>query len=412
MPKITRQKMTVAIVKGMTCPAGAKEAHFWDDEVRGLGLRIYANGKRSWLYMYNNADGRRLRVTLKAADLATARTEAGKLSRRVAVGGDPQVEAQARRAAETVAEVIELYLPRAELRQGARTFVEVKRALNVNAKPLHPLKAGSVKRQDIVGLLNDIAAKSGGTSANRVRSYLSAMWTWALKEGLVEGSNPIANTNRPVDEKPRERVLADHELALIWRCTAGTGDYHRGVRLLMLTATRLTEVGGMLVSELDRLTPAFVISADRTKNGLPHEVPLTPLAVEQLPTTNTNQAAVFGLYGTGFSGWSKSKERLDKHMLAALVKDFTTAHGREPGEAEVVLTPWRHHDLRRTFSTWANESGIEPHVVEAVLNHVSGSARRGVAGVYNRAVYRVQKRDALSAWEGHLRSVCGLPAAG
>ena len=72
---------------------------------------------------------------------------------------------------------------------------------------------------------------------------------------------------------------------------------------------------------------------------------------------------------------------------------------------EVALPEWRHHDLRRTFSTWSNESGIEPHVVEAVLNHVSGSARRGVAGVYNKAQYRVQKRAALTAWERHLRSV-------
>ena len=75
------------------------------------------------------------------------------------------------------------------------------------------------------------------------------MWVWALKAGRVEGANPVANTPKPAQEVPRERVLADHELALIWRCTAGSGDYHRIVRLLLLTATRADEVGGMMVSE-------------------------------------------------------------------------------------------------------------------------------------------------------------------
>lgn len=55
------------------------------------------------------------------------------------------------------------------------------------------------------------------------------------------------------------------------------------------------------------------------------------------------------------------------------------AGGREPTEEEVKLKPWMLHDLRRTFSTWANENGIEPHVVEACLNHVSGAAKRGGA---------------------------------
>ena len=48
--------------------------------------------------------------------------------------------------------------------------------------------------------------------------------------------------------------------------------------------------------------------------------------------------------------------------------------------------------------------GIAPHVIEAVLNHVSGS-KAGVAGVYNRSSYEREVKTALALWADHVRSV-------
>ena len=45
--------------------------------------------------------------------------------------------------------------------------------------------------------------------------------------------------------------------------------------------------------------------------------------------------------------------------------------------------------------------GVQPHVIEAVLNHVSGH-KAGVAGIYNRSTYAPEKRAALELWAGHL----------
>ena len=118
------------------------------------------------MYVYRNADGRRLRVTLKALDLRTARLEAGQHSRNVAGGGDPQVEAKDRREAETVLDVIDLYLA---AHQSLRSHAKIKRALMVGGKPLHHLKADRVSRRDVVGLLDDVAARAGGVAANRLR---------------------------------------------------------------------------------------------------------------------------------------------------------------------------------------------------------------------------------------------------
>ena len=71
---------------------------------------------------------------------------------------------------------------------------------------------------------------------------------------------------------------------------------------------------------------------------------------------------------------------------------------------DAQVGPWRLHDLRRTLATRLAELGTLPHVIEALLNHVSGH-KAGVAGVYNRATYRDEKRKALNAWAEHIAAM-------
>jgi hypothetical protein len=70
---------------------------------------------------------------------------------------------------------------------------------------------------------------------------------------------------------------------------------------------------------------------------------------------------------------------------------------REQHATSPNLKPWRVHDIRRTVATRLGDIGVLPHVVEAILNHVSGH-KAGVAGIYNRAAYAAEKRDALEKW--------------
>ena len=91
---------------------------------------------------------------------------------------------------------------------------------------------------------------------------------------------------------------------------------------------------------------------------------------------------LFGSRAGPFSGWSKAKAELDARMLEAIKVERGT---------KAKLEPWRLHDLRRTAATRMGDLGVQPHVVEAVLNHISGT-RAGVAGIYNRAAYRDEKR--------------------
>ena len=100
---------------------------------------------------------------------------------------------------------------------------------------------------------------------------------------------------------------------------------------------------------------------------------------------------MFGSREGPFQGWGNAKIALDGRIRAEL--------GEKSG-----LKPWRVHDLRRTAATRMNELGVLPHLVEAILNHISGH-KAGVAGVYNRAPYTAEKRQALDLWAEHVLSI-------
>ena len=98
-----------------------------------------------------------------------------------------------------------------------------------------------------------------------------------MGEGLVD-TNPVIGTNKATDEVHRDHVVWDHELATIWRACRDD-DYGRTVRLLILTGQRREEIGAMEWGELDLAGGLWSIPKGRTKNGLPHDVPLSPLAL-------------------------------------------------------------------------------------------------------------------------------------
>lgn len=333
-----------------------------------------------------------------------ARREAKRLLGLVADGKDPadaKVEASLQ-AADTLRKVADHYLAVAKKKQRPRTHSEVARYLLVAWKPLHAISVFKITRRHIAARVADIAGQHGSVSAARARTALSTMFNWAIREGLDIPGNPVLGTNRPEQPKSRDRVLSEAELVEVWRA-CGVDDYGRIVRLLILTAQRRDEVGGMQWPELDSVAGQWILPGVRTKNHREHILPLVPDAVVLLPTRQTGRDYVFGdgprREGDdhrGFSGWSKSKAALDARILAA----------RKKVDADAKPLPhWTVHDLRRTAATvMADRLGVLPHIVEAILNHVSGH-RAGVAGVYNRALYQAEMRDALERWTQHLLEI-------
>lgn len=158
----------------------------------------------------------------------------------------------------------------------------------------------------------------------------------------------------------------------------------------------------MRLAEVDADKALWSLPGDRTKNKLPHEVPLSDQAlaiVNGLPVRE-DRALVFGTGKGGFSGWACAKAALGERIAKARA----VAAGRETPTAADRLADWHLHDLRRSTVTHMAELGVQPHILEAAINHVSGH-KAGVAGTYNRAVYAKEKRETLSLWAGWLMGV-------
>jgi integrase len=240
-------------------------------------------------------------------------------------------------------------------------------------------------------------------TAARARIALSTMFAWAIGEGIAD-NNPVIGTNKPAEPAARDRVLTDAEIADIWR-GCRDDDFGRIVRLLLLTGARRDEIGDLAWNEIDFDRAAINLPPERTKNNRPNVVPLAPAAVAILkgaPRRARPDATIDHVFGEGeggYSGWSKGKIALDQRINAARAE----AAGA-PGKPQPIAD-WRLHDLRRTAATvMADRLAVLPHVIEAVLNHVSGH-KAGVAGVYNRALYAAEKAAALTRWADHVRSV-------
>lgn len=177
-----------------------------------------------------------------------------------------------------------------------------------------------------------------------------------------------------------------------------------------------------IYAELRRIAPSSILRRlwtmprEKAKNNRAHEIQLSDAAIEVLQSIPRLDAAlVFTTTGTRpVSGFSKARGRIDAAMIKARRRSLglpedDRAYRKAIGVATdkplpVEIEPWTLHDLRRTAATGMARLNIAPHVVDKVLNHVSGTIR-GVAAVYNRFEYLEERRAALEAWG---RCVTGL----
>jgi integrase len=394
MPSIKLTALSVANAR----PPEEGRIEYWDAALPGFGLRVTATGAKSWTMLFR-AHGRLRRMTLghyPALSLAAARDRAREVLREIDKGGDPAAAKaeERRREADLFQSVIQEFVAR-HAKPNNRGWQRQERDLHREFLPhwrYRPI--GTIGRRDILERLDAIADRSSPRRANRYLALLKKLFAWCVERGYIEAS-PASAIKPPGKEISRDRVLSDDEIRVFWKCCEETGwPFGDLFRVLIVTAQRLGEVASMSWGTVDLEERAWTIPAALAKNGVANEVPLSPLAVamlEGLPTLGRQGYVFPALNGSGnpVSGFSKAKARLDKAM----------AEG-----ATSPVPPWRLHDLRRSAASGMAQLGIAPHVIEKVLNHVSGSLS-GVAATYNRFGYGPEKRHALEAWAAHLDRV-------
>jgi integrase len=397
-------KLTIRSTAGLKLADDKSEQFVWDSDVPGFGIRLRQEGARTWVFQYKlGTKQRRMRIgKVSAMGVEAARKEAKRLHAKVCLGEDPaKTKAEARATAHhTFKSVIDEFLEvkRRELRP--QSYREMERHLRVHAKMLHGLQLAKISRADIAACLTaaekasrDRKETSGKAARNRVRSSLSTLFAWTISEGRDDITNPVIGTTR-ARETPRDRVLKPEELRLIWNALPDD-QYGAIIKLIALTGQRPGEIAGLRWSEIKG--DAIELPAERSKNRRGHRIPLSTPAlavIEAQPRRITNAGElrdmVFGFGGGPFANWTKAKDALN----ATIEK----ANGK-------ALAHWTPHDLRRSFATHCAEHlDVEPHIVEVVLNHMSGH-KSGVAGTYNRAKYEAKKRTALDRWAEYLLAI-------
>ena len=393
-------RLTEKVVFTVGLEAGQADRIWFDDEITGFGLRVrrikkwnghHSNKEpaRTWLFQYRIA-GKTRRLVIGQAPAVRAeraRQIAAELHAKVKLGHDPALEKRIRieRASHTLGGLVDKYLTQQRSQLRPNSYRQVARHLERLAAPLHALPVDAVDRQAIAARLNSIEQNSGAVTANRVRSTLSAMFAWGMREGLVL-ANPVINTNKR-EERPRERVLSDPELRLIWQALDDS-QYGTIVRLLMLTGQRLNEISSLRwSSEIDFDRGVISLPGERTKNGRPHEIPMskTVRALLAAQPRSDGRDFVFGEGAGPFSGQSHRKAALDQDMARA-------------GKS---LPAWTHHDLRRSAVSGMARLGVSLPVIEKIVNHVSGSFA-GIVAVYQHHDFAGEKKKALEKWDQHI----------
>lgn len=397
----------------------APNLYLWDagkGAVLGFGVKVTPTGGKSFVFQYRvrgSRTDRRYKIG-RYGDwtVELARERARELRRMADDGIDPieHYKANAREAERAkiaatdgafnkVSEKwFEAYKvePRKSGARGGRTrsaatIRMVKSSVALFDKHFCSRPITEIDEMDLRRAFDTIPPKQLATRRN-VYASMRLLWSWAHRHRIIP-ENAFERLEAPVLPPSRDRVLSDAELSLIWRATRRIAyPFGPAYRLLVLTGQRREEVFGMRWSELDETAMEWKIPGDRTKNGLPHIVPISPAAAEELTGIVKgkrwpSKGLVFTINGkTSSSGFSGAKRRLD-----AVVKELAA---KEEVDAP---PPWRLHDFRRTVATGLQQLGVRLEVTEAVLNHASGS-RGGIVGIYQQYEWGPEKREALNAW--------------
>ncbi len=401
---------------------GTKRREIGDARIEGLVLVIEPSGTRRWSFRYRYAKRQR-RIAIgswPAVDLLKARARAEQAVRALERGMDPTVsvfgaarERQVRGTdRDAFADVVQRFF-RAHAIPHTRSWRESARLLGLrvvdheSGPPALEVKAGGIvarwaqrpvadiKKDDIRELLADSLARGATITCNRELAAIRKIFSWCVEGDLI-GTNPALGIREPAKEMPRDRVLTDQELRLVWwAASAEGGSFGSILKLLILTAARRREVSHATWDEFDMASRMWTLGPGRTKGGRGHAIPLSDAALVVLGEITRVPGAVhlFGLGGRGgFSGYSKAKGRIGDRIAAM--------NDGKP------IASWGLHDIRRSVATKMADIGVPPHIIEEILAHTTAKSR--VAATYNRSRYLGEVKAALARWAEHVERLVDL----
>lgn len=376
---------------------------------RGFGVRVTASGARAFILNYR-LRGREHRFTIGAwpdwSALKAVR-EARSLRQRVDRGEDPLKDRAPIPTTKSVSSVIDNFMARyvRNKERPLRSADQIQSAFDRLVKPcIGKLGVYELRRSHIAEMLDKVEDEAGPVQADRVRAYLRKALSWYSERDDDFNLNAAfvrVGARANPKERARTRVLSDNELRVVWRLLSEAGTFGALLKTLLLTAQRRDEVANMTWSEIGA-EGIWTIPAERYKTKRSNHVPLSKAArevIEAQPKIDGCDYVFPSRTKTPFSGFGKSKARLDKAVLLYMQKHVKKVADVGP------LPNWTLHDLRRTAKTLMARAGVRPDISERVLGHVIA----GVEGTYDRHSYADEKRDALEKLAGMVQRILNTP---
>jgi integrase len=380
-----RLKLTKSAIDAL--PRPAKDVVYWDSGLPGFGVKVTPKGRKVFIVLYRTAGaGSRLRkytigpygrVTLHQARVAAQKVHAARLE-----GRDPAAEkseAKRRLVIDKVEDVLETFIAQHVLHnRSAREVSQILRREIGSAwgsRSIH-----EISKRDVIDVISAIERRGAPIAANKALKLTKTFFRWSVGRALLAQS-PADGIPPPAKEVARDRVLGDDELGSVISAARKMGTYGAIVEFLALTGQRREEVAQATWGEFDLQQRLWLLPNNRTKNGKPHIVHLSDSAIAVLKQAPKRGQFTFTDSGPKpFQGFSRAKRKLDK------------VSGVES---------WCLHDLRRTCVSGMARLGVAPHVADKILNHQGGTIS-GVAAVYQRHDFMVERKAALELWGSHV----------
>ena len=343
-----------------------------------LYLIVQPSGRRRFCLRYR-VHGKSRKVTLAAGlSLSQARKAATDAAIEIERGNDPREAREPPGSRQRQRPPIR-WLPSASdyLKREApklRTADQRMRLLGRHVYPaLGDRPIGSVRRGEIVRLLDKVEDSSGGRTADVVLGILRRVFNWhAIRDDTFVPPIVRGMGRHGTAQHARTRILNDEELGRVWQAAADAGAFGAMLRFLLLTGARRGESGGMTWDEVE--DGVWSLPASRNKTGQPLVRPLSKAA----------RAVVDAQPHIGGVPYVFTAGQRPLMSTSRMKKQF---------DAQCGVTGSDDHDLRRTARSLLSRCGVNADVAERMLGHVIG----GVRGTYDRHQYQAEMLHAYEA---------------